>query len=299
MANRMNASTRRVAVSTDRQFLAVPTQDPLLLLYDRATAAMRTRLTIPGPPGDVWPVGPLVVTALADAPTAVLVDPVAGIVARTLALPFVGNIVVDPTGATLVVFAEGRAALVDINDGRTIRSFTGGTRSAVAAALSSDRTLLAIGGDDQLITVWDIGTGELRGTLRGYAASVRGLAFSADGRSLYSASRDKTLIEWDLAGNRSFGSRSTQATPLPAPDTSTNNALASLIAPQAFWTGDRRQVYVLPGDNNAAAVIEVGSGRSTTALSGLSAGVDGYRNPKADLDRQVVYGPNVQGLLVS
>ena len=98
-----------------------------------------------------------------------------------------------------------------------IRGFTGGTRTAAAAAFSADGALVAIGGDDQLIGVWDVDSGELRDTLRGHAAPVHGLVFSADGRTLYSASRDNSVIAWDVAGDRSFASRRSRTPALPAP----------------------------------------------------------------------------------
>ena len=79
---------------------------------------------------------------------------------------------------------------------------------------------MAVGGDDQLIGVWDAGTGELRDTLRGHAAPVHGLVFSADSRTLYSASRDNSVIAWDVAGDRSFATRPSRAPALPAPSTS-------------------------------------------------------------------------------
>jgi hypothetical protein len=209
----IDGTTRRTAVSSDGRVLAVPTQGLLLLLYDRASGAPPTRLPLPGLPGDVWPVGSLLMTTLADSPTAVFVDAVAGRIVRTLPLPFAGNVVANPSGTTLLVFAEGRAALVSITDGRVIREFSGATRTGRVAAFSTDGTLLAIGGDDQLIGVWDVDTGELRDTLRGHAGPVHGLVFAGDARTLYSASRDNSVIAWDVSGADSFASRRSRPPP--------------------------------------------------------------------------------------
>jgi WD40 repeat protein len=293
----ITGSTRRIALSTDRRVLAVPTQGPLLLLYDQTTGALRTRLPLSAPAGDVWPMGPLLMMTLADTPTVVFVDPVAGRIVGRLRLPFAGNVVADPTGTALLVFAEGRAALVSIADGRVIQSFTGATATGAAAVFSPDGTLLAIGGDDQLIGVWDVGTGELRDTLRGHAAPVHGLVFSADGLTLYSASRDNSVIAWDVAGTASFPSRPSRAAALPVPPT-TAEGLTTIAAPMVSWSGDHRHVHVISGDGDAAALIDVDSGRSTSSLSPVAAGPDGTSPPVADLDRQAMFGTTAQGALV-
>jgi WD40 repeat protein len=251
---RITGSTRRAALSTDRRVLAVPTQGPILLLYDQATGALRSSLSLPGPAGDIWPIGSLLMT-IADSPTVVFVDPAAGRIVDSLPMPFAGNVVAHPSGKALVVFAAGRAALVSIAGGRVIQTFTGATRTGTAAAFSADGTRLAIGGDDQLIGVWDVDTGELRDTLRGHAAPVRGLVFSADNRTLYSASRDNSVIAWDVAGDRSFASRRSRAAALPVSPTTADSGLIYVSSPLVSWTGDRRSVYVA-SDYGAAALID-------------------------------------------
>jgi DNA-binding SARP family transcriptional activator/WD40 repeat protein/energy-coupling factor transporter ATP-binding protein EcfA2 len=280
-------STRRAALSTDRRVLAVPTEGPSLLLYEAGTGRLRTALPLPAAAGDVWPIGSLLMTTLADRPIAVFIDPLAGRIVRRLPLPFPGAVAADPTGTALVVFAEDRAALVRLADGLE-RRFTGGSRAGVAAAFSSDGKLLAIGGDDQIIAVWDTRTGELRDTLRGHAAAVHGLVFSADNRTLYSASRDNSVIAWDVAGNRSFGSRPSRTPSLGA--SSSFNALTSLSVPLVNWSSDRRQVYVVGGDGSAAALIDAASGQLMRRLPPLR----DVWEALADLDRHAVFGTNAE-----
>jgi WD40 repeat protein len=65
-------------------------------------------------------------------------------------------------------------------------------------AMSSDGRWIAAGGSDWLVYVWDQATGELSATLSGHEATVHGVAFAADGRTLYSASRDGHILAWPV-----------------------------------------------------------------------------------------------------
>lgn len=64
-------------------------------------------------------------------------------------------------------------------------------------AWSPGSRLLAGGGDDKLITIWDMSNGNVTLTLKGHSDFVQGVAWSKDGASLASASADKTILIWD------------------------------------------------------------------------------------------------------
>jgi WD40 repeat protein len=66
-------------------------------------------------------------------------------------------------------------------------------------ALSPDGKLIAGGGRDNTIKLWDAGTGRELFTLKGHRKSIRELAFSPDNKLLASASQDADIKLWSVA----------------------------------------------------------------------------------------------------
>ena len=76
---------------------------------------------------------------------------------------------------------------------------------AYALAVSPDGKIIATGGNDKAVKLWDAGTRSLIGELEGHTGTVTTLDFSPDGKLLASGSTDKTIKIWDTA-NRSLRS---------------------------------------------------------------------------------------------
>jgi WD40 repeat protein len=66
-------------------------------------------------------------------------------------------------------------------------------------AFSPDGALLATGGADQLVRVWDAATGKELRQLQGHTGVVWGVAFEPSGSRLASVSGDRTVKVWDAA----------------------------------------------------------------------------------------------------
>ena len=105
-------------------------------------------------------------------------------------MPFISFCVTDQTRAAL--FGTGIVNVVNIANGKTIRSFKVGSADAMRpsrGAISPDGRLLAM--NSQPLSVWEISTGKKRFEVNSLL-DAEGAAFSPDGRS---------LAAWDGQGN--------------------------------------------------------------------------------------------------
>ncbi len=69
---------------------------------------------------------------------------------------------------------------------------------ATTVAFSPDGKILATGGADRVVRLWDTGTGKLRSEYKGHLAAVAAVAFSPDGSRIVSAGLDHMLRSWRL-----------------------------------------------------------------------------------------------------
>ncbi len=70
--------------------------------------------------------------------------------------------------------------------------------SVNSLGFSSDGKILASGGLDNIIKLWDIETGKEIRSFQGHKKAVNSLSFSSDGKILASGSEDNTIKLWDI-----------------------------------------------------------------------------------------------------
>lgn len=103
----------------------------------------------------------------------------------------------SPDGRLIATVSDQSFQLFDATTGESWRVLE---RNFLPTCMvwSRDGRLIASGWNDR-VTLWEVETGEVLATFTGHAADVTSVAFSPDGRYLYSSSLDRTIQVWDAA----------------------------------------------------------------------------------------------------
>src|SRR5262245_4128864 len=72
----------------------------------------------------------------------------------------------------------------------------------LAVDVSPDGTTVATSGQDGVIILWDLATGQENQRLRGHRGDVRSIKYAPGGKALVSAGTDQTFRVWDVASGR-------------------------------------------------------------------------------------------------
>jgi WD40 repeat protein len=108
----------------------------------------------------------------------------------------------SPDGSMLAAWMQGsrNVQIWNLQTGRTHRSLVleQAAKDEDGACLlwSADNRMLAVGGLDNSVRLWEVASGKVRREFRGHQARVNHLAFSPDGEVLASGSEDTTLLIW-------------------------------------------------------------------------------------------------------
>ncbi|HTU24802.1 MAG TPA: c-type cytochrome domain-containing protein, partial [Pirellulales bacterium] len=110
------------------------------------------------------------------------------------------GIAFSPDGKLLASAAADRAVKVwDVATGARLYTLSESTDWVYAVAWSPDGRRLAAGGVDKSIRVWQVSadSGKIVQSIFAHEAAVLRLAYSADGKTLYSLSEDRTVKAWN------------------------------------------------------------------------------------------------------
>lgn len=152
-----------------------------------------------------------------------------------------------------------------------VRVLTAHRGEVFAVAYSPDGQMVASGGADRVIHLWEPTTGRLLRDFQGHLGAVRGLAFSPDGRLLLSGSADGSARFWDVSAARELRA------------VSVNFGAVRAVA----FSPDGR-VAAIGGDDGTLRLLDVGNGKELRSLRGTF-GVIGATTFSPD-GRQVVIG---------
>jgi WD40 repeat protein len=104
----------------------------------------------------------------------------------------------SPDGNLLAVASEGSIHLCDPRSGEEVRAC--GRRLGGSVAFSPDGKILAAGGSDAAVWIWDVEKGKEVRHWEAHPGGVQALGFSPDGQTLATGGRDKLVRVWDLSG---------------------------------------------------------------------------------------------------
>jgi WD40 repeat protein len=94
---------------------------------------------------------------------------------------------------------QGVARIYDIESGEMLTELQGHRDAVEVAVFSPDESLVATGGFDRDILLWNSSTGEAIRDFHGHNGAILDLAFSSDGKVLVSASSDQTIKLWNVS----------------------------------------------------------------------------------------------------
>jgi WD40 repeat protein len=196
---------RSLAFSPDGKTLASGSQDKTVRLWDPTTGKERRRLeghqdsvrsVVFSPDGKTLASG-------SEDKTVRLWEVTSGKQIRLLKghTGGVNSVAFAASGKTVASAGTKTIRLWQTATGKELHQISDGAwRAVLAVTFAPDGKTLASGGSwDSTVHLWDVATGKPRRRFGGHTGLVCSLAFSSDGKSLISASRDHSIRLWEIA----------------------------------------------------------------------------------------------------
>lgn len=108
------------------------------------------------------------------------------------------EIVVEDDSTVLASTGAGEVVVASVPESRVVTSFTAHAPGTTVLARSPDGRLIATGGRDGVVRLWDRATWSLARVLSGHRDRAASVAFTPDGTALLSTSSDMTARLWDV-----------------------------------------------------------------------------------------------------
>lgn len=97
---------------------------------------------------------------------------------------------------------DGGVRIFDVEKNVKLREWTEDKNDCLVAVYSPAGLLIAAGGRDQVVHVWEIESGKARCHLKQHTDTINGIAWLPDGKRLISSAYDRTALLWDVSQQR-------------------------------------------------------------------------------------------------
>jgi WD40 repeat protein/serine/threonine protein kinase len=177
---------------------------------------------------------------------------------------YLRKVMFSPDGNTVAaVYNDGDPiSMWDVSQGQEVRSISPPVRPT-EVTFHPDGKLLALGGGDVNVRLWDIVHNELVSVLKGHSAVVTSIVFSADGSSLFSGDISGVVLQWDIKSGKTIGPRIEQTGQIIALRLSSNGRRLAVVGREqaSVWDLDVGAVRkILPWPRIQCAAYRPGSG---------------------------------------
>lgn len=159
------------------------------------------------------------------------------------------NLALSPLGRAILLGDQGEVHILDPESGKHRGILSGHTAEVFTIVYSPDGSLVATGGGDRVVRVWNSQTVTVLHTLRGHSTRIVSLALSRDNRYLVSSEGNGTVLLWDLTRPlpSPTGEPAQEAAPLAlSPDGRLLASIKSRLTVEVRDVRTRQVVHELP-----------------------------------------------------